>query len=181
MLSDIDLFAMPESPDERFIAAFTEAQSALRGFCVSSVGNFEDAKDVFQKTCLVLWKKAGEWDPETPFHRWAFAVARFEVLAHIRDSSRDRLVFDEDVVVAMTSTTERIADSQPERFDALEECLRLLKPEHRELLAQHYVHGYTMREISQRENRGLSAVKVMIMRLRKTLAGCVDEQLATAP
>ncbi|MEM1296714.1 MAG: sigma-70 family RNA polymerase sigma factor [Verrucomicrobiota bacterium] len=171
---------MPDSPDARFITAFTEAQSSLKGFCVSSIGNFEDAKDVFQKTCLVLWKKSGEWDPETPFLRWAFAVARFEVLSHIRDSSRDRLVFDEDVVRAMTGTTERIAESQPERTDALEGCLNELKPEHRSLLSQYYVHGFTMKEISEAQNRGLSAIKVMIMRLRNTLAECVENRLKSS-
>ena len=170
-----------EAPDARFITAFTEAQSSLRGFCVSSVGNPEDAKDVFQKTCLVLWKKSGDWDPETPFLRWAFAVARYEVLAYVRDSARDRLVFDEDVVRAMTGTTERIVEAQPERIDALEQCLTNLKPEHRGLLSDFYVHGYTMKEISQRQNRGLSAVKVMMMRLRQTLAACIEQQLAQQP
>ncbi len=172
---------MKDSPDERFITAFTDAQSSLRGFCVSSVGNPEDAKDVFQKTCLVLWKKSGDWDPETPFLRWAFAVARYEVLAYVRDSARDRLVFDEDVVEAMTGTTERIAEAQPERADALAVCLSGLKPEHRNLINDFYVHGYTMKEISQRRSRGLSAVKVMMMRLRQTLAACIEDRLAEQP
>ena len=168
---------MSDIPDSRFITAFTEAQSSIRGYCISSVGNPEDAKDVFQKTCLVLWKKSDDWDPDTPFLRWAFAVARYEVLAHVRDSARDRLVFDEDVVQAMTGTAERVAECQPERMDALEECLATLKAEHRDLLKDFYVKGYTVKEISQRQNRGISAVKVMMMRLRQSLAICIEEKL----
>ena len=118
-------------PDDQFIRAFTESQSALRGFCSASIGNPEDARDVFQKVCLVLWKKVGDWDPDTPFLKWAFAVARFEILAYVRDESRDRLVFDEDVVLAMTNTTERLAEKQVDRRDALEKCLAKLKPYHR--------------------------------------------------
>ena len=169
---------MEETPDSKFIAAFTEAQSSLRGYCISAVGNSEDAKDVFQKTCLVLWKKSGDWDPETPFSRWAFAVARYEVLAHVRDSARDRLIFDDDVVQAMTGTAGRIAESQPERLDALEECLADLNDDHRDLLKDFYVHGYTMKEICDRRDRGLSAIKVMMMRLRQKLAVCIEERLA---
>ena len=142
------------------------------------MGNSEDAKDVFQKTCLVLWKKSDDWDPDTPFLRWAFAVARYEVLAYVRDSARDRLIFDEDVVQAMTGTAERIAESQPERMDALEECLANLNTDHRKLLKDFYVLGFTMKEISQRSDRGLSAVKVMMMRLRQSLALCIEEKLA---
>lgn len=134
-------------PDDRFITAFTESQSALRGFCAASIGNSEDSRDVFQKVCLVLWKKVGDWDPETPFLRWAFAVARYEILAYVRDHGRDQLVFDEDVVLAMASTSERLADSQSARMDSLEFCLAKLKPDHHEALSAHYVKGYNFQEI----------------------------------
>ena len=170
---------MKDTPDDLFIAAFTNAQSALRGYCIASVGDANDAQDVFQKTCLVLWKKSDNWDPDTPFLRWAFAVARFEVLAYIRDRTRDRLVFDDDVVMAMAGTSERMAELQPERVDALEVCLTKLKPEHRESLIDYYVKGFTMKEISERQNRGLSAVKVMMMRLRNSLASCIEDQLSS--
>ena len=174
---------MPEKParnlpEDRFIEAFTQAQSALRGFCAASLGNSEDAKEVFQKASLVLWKKADIWDPETSFLRWAFSVVRFEILAHVRDRARDRLIFDEDIVQAMASTSERLAESQSERIDALERCVANLKPEHWETLAAYYVHGHRLREIAEQQNRGLSAVKVMLMRLRESLAKCIQGQLA---
>lgn len=166
-------------PNDRFITAFTESQSALRGFCVASIGNPEDSRDVFQKTCLVLWKKSGDWDRDTSFLKWAFAVARFEILAHIRDRSRDRLVFDDDVVLAMCGTSERLAESQSVRIDALEICLSKLKPEHREALTAHYAKGFNLKEIAESQNRGLSAIKVMMMRLRQSLGKCIQNQLAT--
>ena len=108
-------------------------------------------------------------DPDTPFLKWAFAVARFEILAYVRDESRDRLVFDEDVVLAMTNTTERLAEKQVDRRDALEKCLAKLKPYHREALTAHYAKSYNFQEIAEQQNRGLSAVKVMMMRLRQSL------------
>ena len=169
---------MDQSPDSQFLEAFTESQSALRGYCLSSIGNPEDAKDVFQKTCLALWKKSEEWNPEIPFLKWAFSFARFEVLAHLRDAGRDRLVFDEDVMTKMMGSAERIVELHSERSVALEICLQKLKPEHRDLLTDFYIGGYSMKEISQQTNRGLSAIKVMMMRLRNTLATCIEEQLA---
>ncbi len=176
MSSDLE---KPGVPEDRFITAFTESQSALRGFCAASIGNPEDSRDVFQKTCLVLWKKSGDWDPDTPFLKWAFAVARFEVLAYVRDRSRDRLVFDDDVVMAMAGTAERLATGQSKRVEALEHCLSKLKPEQREALAAHYVKGFKLQEIAQSQSRGLSAVKVMMMRLRQSLGKCIESKLAT--
>ena len=174
---------MPENsprnvPEDRFIEAFTKSQSALRGFCAASLGNAEDAKEVFQKASLVLWKKAGQWDPETSFLRWAFSVARFEVLAHLRDRARDRLIFDDDIVRAMAGTSERLAEAQSERIDALETCVAKLKQEHQKTLAAYYVHGHSLRQIAEQQNRGVSAVKVMMMRLRQSLAECIQNQLA---
>jgi RNA polymerase sigma-70 factor (ECF subfamily) len=43
-----------------------------------------------QATCVKLWEKSGEWDPTTEFLPWAFSVARFTVLSHLRDRMRDR-------------------------------------------------------------------------------------------
>ena len=165
-------------PEDRFIEAFTQSQSALRGFCAGSLGNAEDAKEVFQKASLVLWKKADQWDPESSFLRWAFSVVRYEILAHVRNRARDRLVFDDDIVLAMAGTSERLAESQSERMDALEKCLAKLKSEQRETLAAYYVHGHSLREIAEQQKRGLSAVKVMMMRLRQLLAKCIHSQLA---
>lgn len=166
------------SPQDSFIKAFTESQSALRGFCLASLGNADDAAEVFQKASLVLWKKANQWDPDSSFLKWAFSVVRFEILGHLRDRSRERLVFDDDVVQAMVATAERRAGSQPERVEALEDCLEKLKPQHRETLSAYYVKGLKMKELAEQQNRGVSAVKVMMMRLRQLLAKCIDQVLA---
>jgi hypothetical protein len=53
--------------------------------------------------------EGGDWNAETEFLPWSFAVSRFTALSHIRDRMRDRLVFDEDVVLAMEQETESAA------------------------------------------------------------------------
>jgi DNA-directed RNA polymerase specialized sigma24 family protein len=65
---------------------------------MASVGNAADTKDLFQNTCAVLWRKADKWDRQVPFVSRAIGVARYEVLASVRDAVRERLVFHEDVV-----------------------------------------------------------------------------------
>ena len=169
---------MSASPDDQFITAFTEIQSSLRAFCVASIGHSEDANDIFQKTCLALWKKADERNSDTPFLAWALTVARYEVLSHIRDRSREKLIFDDDVIQAMTGTSERLAENFSDRAMALEACLKRLKPEQRALLTDFHVHRLSLREISQQHQRGLSAVKVMLMRLRNSLGDCIQNRIA---
>lgn len=101
--------------ETRFIEALTRHQPALEAFCHAKVARHEDAREVLQATCVKLWQKAAEWDPDTPFLPWAFAAARFVALSQARDKMRDRLVFDEDVMLAMVDETEAAALSVAER------------------------------------------------------------------
>jgi RNA polymerase sigma-70 factor, ECF subfamily len=174
---------MESSPpnSSRFIAALTRHQPALEAFCHAQLANRQDAHEALQATCVKLWEKAADWDPETEFLPWAFAVARFTVLSHIRDRMRDRLIFDEDVMLAMAEETETFAAEFEDRREALGACLQKLKPEQRDLLHDHYIAGRSVRELSENTGRGESAVKMILLRLREQLSTCIERQLRLAP
>ena len=161
----------------RFIAALTRHQPALEAFCHAQLGNRQDAQEALQLTCVKLWEKATEWDATTQFLPWAFAVARFTVLSLVRDRMRDRLVFDEDVVLAMAHETETVAAEFEERREALATCLQKLKEEQRGILHAHYLTGRTVREIATTTRRSESAVKMTLLRLREQLSECIQRQL----
>jgi RNA polymerase sigma-70 factor (ECF subfamily) len=172
----------PSTQDSsRFIAALTRHQPALEAFCYAQLGNRQDAQEVLQVTCVKLWEKSADWNPETEFLPWAFAVARFTVLSHIRDRMRDRLVFDEDVVMAMAEPTQALATQFEDRREALGTCLQKVKPEQRNLLHEHYIAGRSIRELSSATGRSESAVKMILLRLREQLSTCINLQLHVSP
>ncbi len=165
------------APDAAFVLALTESQTALRAYCEASLGNREEGKDAWQRTNVVLWRKAGEWDQKKRFLPWALAVARYEVLAVIRDRQRDLLVFDEDVALAMVDESLHVAETVGARRDALALCTEKLQPRHRDVLSAHYVLGHPHAEIAASHRMRLSAVKVLLMRLRRSLADCIERRL----
>lgn len=165
----------------RFIAALTRHQPALEAFCHAQLVRRQDVQEVLQATCVKLWEKSGDWDAETEFLPWAFAVARFTVLSHIRDRMRDRLVFDEDVVLAMAEETEAASTQFEDRREALGTCLQKVKPEQRDLLQEHYITGRSVRELSGATGRSESAVKMILLRLREQLSACIERRLSLAP
>lgn len=167
----------PTAPDAAFVMALTESQTALRAYCEASLGHRDDAKDAWQRTNVVLWRKAGEWNHTQRFLPWALAVARYEVLAVIRDRRRDRLVFDEDVALAMADESLHVAETVAARREALALCTEKLQPRHRDVLAAHYVLGHPQSEIAASHRMRLSAVKVLLMRLRRSLADCIERRL----
>ena len=171
----------PAHDPTRFIAALTRHQPALAAFCHAQLAHRQDAQEVLQATCVKLWQKSADWNPDTEFLPWAFAVARFTALSHLRDQMRDRLVFDEDVVLAMSEDTESAAAQFEDRREALGNCLQKLKPEQRTILQEHYIAGRSVRELSSTTGRSESAVKMTLLRLRQQLSTCIQRQLHPAP
>ncbi|MEY2599548.1 MAG: hypothetical protein RLZZ142_1807 [Verrucomicrobiota bacterium] len=170
----------PASAQESFIRELTLNQSVLRGICQSALGNPEDAQEALQRTNVVLWKKSGDWDPGTPFVRWAVTVARYVVLGMIRDRQRERLVFESDVEEVMLEEAAEEVEGFEERREALRRCLARLREAHREILSAHYVRGCSVREVAEARNMGVSAVKVLMLRLRQTLGECIQRQIGGA-
>ena len=170
----------PKIPSDAFVLALTESQTALRGFCQASTGHGEEAKEALQRTSIVLWKKCNDWDPATEFLAWAITVAKFEVLGVIRDRKRDqkRFVFNSDVVELMVDEASRTVDSISDRAAALETCLDFLSDRNRDALTAYYVHGRSIQEVAAKQGKRISALKVMLLRVRRKLAECVERRLA---
>ena len=105
---------------EIFVQQLTEHQNRLYGYIYSLLGDHSRAADVIQETNLVLWRKIQEYDPQKPFLPWAFSVARFQVLAHIRDKSRDKLLLDDSLAESLSTRVE----SQAAKVDVIQSALR---------------------------------------------------------
>ncbi len=165
-------------PDNRFVQAVTSNQLALTAYCRARLGNAEDAADVLQQLNVKLWEKHSDWDPETDFLPWAFSVARFTVLTFIRDASRDRLLFDQDVCELIVDETENAAGNAFGRHAALKECLKKVDVSNLEILKRHYIAGVPLKEIAEAAGRSHGAIKGLLFRIRRQLGPCIDSKLA---
>ncbi|HYR59335.1 MAG TPA: sigma factor [Chthoniobacteraceae bacterium] len=82
---------MPSSPqpaDDQFLRLYSEHEPPLRGFVRSLVPTRDDAREVMHEVAATLWRKFGELADCADFRRWAFGVARMEVMAWRRDRAR---------------------------------------------------------------------------------------------
>lgn len=168
-------------PSDAFIQQFTGSQSSLRAMIMASLGNYADCEDVLQKTNLVIWKKASEFDSERPFLAWAFGIARIEVLTFIRDRKRDRLAFREDVAELLIEIAEVTAETIPNRQIALRRCVQELPASSRQLLDLKYVRSQSTKQISAATGRSMDGVKSVLVRIRRLLSDCVEKKLEAMP
>ena len=159
-----------------FVERLTEAQSALYGCIHAMMAGAPAVADVLQETNRVLWKKAVEYDPARPFLPWAYRVAHFEVLAHRKRQSRDRLVFDEELMGLVAD--EYAQQSSSGALNALELCLQKLPVAQRELVESRYARGEAVADIAARDGKAANAVSALLYRIRGLLAECIEKTVA---
>lgn len=163
---------------EHFVQNLAQSQNRLMAYIFSLLGDRNLAADVLQETNLVLWRKHEEFQPEQPFLPWAFAIARFQVLAQLRDQRRDRQVLDPQVVEALSESVSKEAMHLEETQDALKQCLSGLDEEKEKLVRSRYFHSKTIDDLAKSAQRSVSDIKVSLFRIRKELAKCIELRLA---
>ena len=162
---------------DSFLRLYVECEESLRGFVRSLLPTLEDAREVMQNTAAVLWKKYDQLDDPKNFRRWAFGVARFEVLSYRRDKARDRHIFGEELIIQLAQDSEKIEVDSDREIKALQSCLAKLPPKHSALVREAYDKDLKIKEIAEREGRTPMSVYKVLHRARMVLADCVKETL----
>ena len=163
---------------EQFVQLLAEHQNRLYGYVFSLLSDHTRAADVLQETNMVLWRKIDEFQPDRAFLPWAFGIARFQVLAHIRDQKRDRLLLDTALATAICVEVEKQAGQIDRLQSALRPCMESLTTGNRDLVEKRYLRSMSIADIAAAVNRTVSAVKVALLRSRQHLAQCIQVRLA---
>ncbi|CAE7723386.1 unnamed protein product, partial [Symbiodinium microadriaticum] len=112
------------------------------------------------ETNLVLWRKIDQFDPRKPFLPWAFSIARFQVLANLRDRKRDRMLLDSELVESLSGEAEAMAGQIDSIREALGRCLQTLSSTNRQLIQRRYFEAKSLDEMAEDSNRSSGAIKV---------------------
>lgn len=170
---------MPQADTERFVQLLTENQNRIFGYVFSLLGDHSRTADVVQEVNLLLWRKIEEFDHARPFLPWAFSIARFQVLSHLRDRNRDRLLLDPELAETLSCQAESKAGEIDAVRAALRPCLQLLTPNNRTLIEHRYFQRMPLAEIADTADRTVGSIKVALLRIRRQLAECVQKRMAT--
>lgn len=181
MVNDQASFMEPDRPasdiQDEFLKLFSRYSRRIYEFILMLVMRHADADEVFQNTCLVLWKKFDQYDPEGSFYNWACRIAYFEVQQMRRKNQRFRTL-SEDALSMVADTALASADRLGERQKALAECLQKLGDQDRELIEQRYHYRRLPKEIAEKKSRSVHAIYRALARIHAALFECVQRQLA---
>lgn len=147
-------------PLERFVATRLGPALAAR----------VEAADIVQEACLKAFRSLAsyEWQGEGSFLRWITGIAHHLILQLAkRPLARERtgLQLDPAAASASPSTTLR----RGERFTRLEDALKSLSPEHREVIVLTRIEGLAVDEVARRMGRTPKAARQLLWRALQSL------------
>lgn len=169
-----------DDPYQTFMQLFTRHEGALRCFVRTLLPTWDDVDEVMQSVSIAAWTKFDQFNLQTDFARWAATIARYEVLNYRRSKARDRLVFDEALILLLADECqEEFAQSEQER-QALDGCLEKLPMHQRELVLRVYTAGQKIKPIAEEIGVSPNALYKTLARLRLILLQCIEDTLMLA-
>ncbi|WP_197994638.1 sigma-70 family RNA polymerase sigma factor [Gimesia panareensis] len=180
-----DTTGNPESaaagvPDEHFVSLLARHHNLVRGFIGTLLPHQTDAEDVFQQTCLVLWRKWKTFDATQSFAAWACGIAFYEVKNFQRVQSRDRHYFSDEVLLLIAAQQNKSLPESEQRKQALQDCIQKLDQENRKLILDCYHGQQTVQEVADQLGRSRDAIYKKLARLRVKLMECMQQSLPSA-
>jgi RNA polymerase sigma-70 factor, ECF subfamily len=175
------LLSMPDPKRyEEFADLIRLHTSAVLGYVRVLLLNWTDAEDVFQETCLVLWKKFDEFKPGTNFLAWALRIAERKVMDFQKKQSR-RMAFTaglRDTLIAEAS--QRTNDAAASGLAALSGCIDKLPENDREMVTLCCGESIPVREVADSMGRSPQSVHHSLRRIRTWLLDCIQRELKQA-
>ncbi len=166
------------SRHNQFLRLFSANEAAIHGFVRSLLPTRDDAREVMQEVAVVLWRKFASYADDEDFRKWAFGVARYEVLAYARDKARDRHVFDNDLLQTLATEEAASTEMREAQREALERCLAKLRAPQRALVLNAYEPGVRIDRLAVARGQTAMALYKVLHRLRLALVDCTHRDLA---
>ncbi len=159
---------------EEFVCLFRQYERGIYRYILSLVLNIAAADEISQNTSLELWKGFGGFDLNTDFGAWARTIAYYQVLTYRKANSRNRVVFDSELldVVADRATARysRLVDRQSHLVD----CLAKMSEYKQQIIRLYYRLGMTTKAVAERLGKNVAAVETTLIRTRRSLYDCIE-------
>lgn len=167
--------ASPDPDHAEFLRLYSENEAPLRAYVRSMLPSRQEASEVMQEVVVTLWQK---FETAEDFRPWAYAVARSKVLMYLRRRSRDRLVFDEDLVGQLAERQMGVESRHAAQREALDLCLQKLPSAQREMVLSAYSKDARIQELAATRGETPMALYKKLHRIRHILLDCMRETLA---
>lgn len=170
-----------DEPTRQAARLWTLAQPVVSAFVISVVRDFSARDDILQEVAVAVMESFDRYEPQRPFVAWAIGIAQNQVRLYLRRIQRDRLVFDEDVLLQLAVAFEETSQEQSQSLGFLRGCLDQLEGRARELCELCELrYGRDLKPAAIAESLGMTAntVAKALQRIRDQLRACIGRKVA---
>ncbi|NLF08159.1 MAG: sigma-70 family RNA polymerase sigma factor [Pirellulaceae bacterium] len=160
-----------------FSELIAQHQSELYAYIFAIVRNWQDADDLFQDVCMVLWRKFETFRPGSSFFSWARQTAKLEVRNFLRRKKSSTYVNEQVLDVLAEMPIDARDDETKHYLAALRRCGKKLVSTDKQMLVFYYVENLGSRQIADRLDRPQSSVCNSLKRIHRWLLECVEKEL----
>ncbi|WP_016954227.1 sigma-70 family RNA polymerase sigma factor [Catenovulum agarivorans] len=177
--TNTDLASAKLFNSEAFAELFEADKDRLYTYIYAFVNNSAAADDIFQETCLALWKDFHKFEQGTNFTKWANGIGFNRVLSFRRQHKKYTLGLSDDFLVDFEKT---LADSeanivvQEAKLGYLEHCRALLSDPMKKIFNSFYIESKTAQEVADDTGRSVFAIRKAVHKMRQKIFDCVDEK-----
>ncbi len=166
---------MASADRDAFAELIVRNERRVFAYVVTLLTDRDEAEDVFQETCLTLWRKWEEFDPDRDFFSWACGVAHNKVRNVLRRRRPGRLQLSDDVLGQISDTRLKADQLLELRSRFLVLCLEKLADEQRHLLELCYLGDRPIKAIAEEMGISPAALTMRLQRIRKTVFECMEQ------
>lgn len=161
---------MTQSKKQAFMELYQPIHENFERFCRARVYGDTDFKDLMHDTIVIAFEKFEKLEDPKAFLHFLFGIS-IRVLANTNRKQRLVHVTDE----AQNVPDETLRADRNEDVHLLYQAMSRLPEEQREALALFEISGFSIAEIAELQNAGVSAVKQRLARGRKALLELLQE------
>lgn len=174
---------MDESAEQyqRFELLVNEHHVRVRAF-VRSLGVDTDwVDDIAQEAFMTAYREWSSFDPSRDFGKWVRGIAANIVRNEIRKHARRQRILNTELTdMLMHRHREATEDrAEPLAIDAIRACVGELGPASLKVVQGRYRDGLSAPELANLLGKSASAVRQMLVRIRRQLRACVEQRVAT--
>ena len=127
------------------------------------VKNPQDAEDIAQDTFISVYKNLSKFRSESSLYTWIYRIAINKTYDFFRKRKIELDINEE--ILALDPNTDI------EDLVVLEERLKILSPQEREIVLMKDIYGYKLKEIAEMKNKHISTIKSIYYKALKDIGG----------
>lgn len=155
---------------------FKEYFEPLCNFINRYINNWEDSREIVQKTFFKIWQNREKIEVKTTTKNYLFQAAKNTMIDHIRRSKKEVELSDGVIERIEAQATEQALVDESMIKKAIIKGLDHLKPKNRKIFELNKFEGLTYKEIAEHLQISERAVEDNIARALKSLRNHIDRE-----